>query len=343
MSDDALRIDIVIPTFNRGPALMRSIESLAAQPDLRGLQVIVVDDGSDIPAAQQIPAALRERLPITVIRQANAGPARARNAGVAASTADYIGFVDDDVCVDPGWLAAYGRAITAEAPGQFAYFGPLAAPANWRPTPWNRWEANTLRVEYGRMTAGEYDPTWRQFFTGNAVVRRDLITAAGGFNESFTRAEDIELGLRLKLRCGVTFRFIDDAIGWHYAHRSLESWLRIPRAYGHYDVLIDSLHPESGHTRKLVEELTERRSPVAKLIRTPARNATLRNGGVWAATRMAIVLSRVGAQKPASRLLSLAYDAEYSHAFFQDLAARDEQVEQSINRASTADGYAHTP
>ncbi len=343
MNDGPLRMDIIIPTFNRAAALVRCLESIAAQADRRGLMVIVIDDGSEVPAVECIPRSLSERLDIRVLRQENAGPARARNAGIAASNADYIGFVDDDVCIDPGWLAAYRRVISQDARGAFAYFGPLAAPANWRPTPWNRWEANTLRVEYGRMTAGLYEPTWRQFFTGNAVVRRDLILQAGGFNEGFTRAEDIELGLRLKLRCGVTFRFVNEAVGWHYAHRSLESWLRIPRAYGHYEVLIDTLHPESRHAETLFEELSERRSRMARLIRTPARNERLRAAGVWTATRAAIVLSRAGANLAASRLLSLAYDAEYSQAFFENFAvaqaSRLDRGEQPINSASTCGEY----
>jgi tRNA uridine 5-carboxymethylaminomethyl modification enzyme len=54
------------------------------------------------------------------------------------------------------------------------------------------------------MVDGVYDPTWRQFFTGNAVVRRDYLVDAGGFDESFTRAEDIELGPDQRLQAVIT-------------------------------------------------------------------------------------------------------------------------------------------
>src|SRR6185295_4881663 len=89
--------------------------------------------------------------------------------------------------------------------------GPLAAPPDWRPTPWNRWEAETVEAEYDRMIRGVYEPTWRQFFTGNAFLRRADFLDAGGFNETFRRAEDIELGYRLH-RLGCEFVFEPEAI-----------------------------------------------------------------------------------------------------------------------------------
>lgn len=333
-------IDIVMPTYNRHAAVVKALEAIAAQNAGNELGVIVVDDGSDTPVGDAISPELRERLPIRVLRQQNGGPARARNAGVAASTAEYIGFVDDDVRVDPGWLKAYRDAIEASS-GPTAFFGPLSLPANWRPSPWIRWEAETLAVEYGRMLAGVYEPTWRQFFTGNAVVRRDLILRAGCFDESFTRAEDIEMAIRLEGVCGTKFCFVPGAIGWHYAHRTLESWLRIPRAYGAFDVTIDETHPWTGHRERLTGELTHNRSRIARVVRGPARNDRLRAGGVFLATRSAWGLSAIGANRLSSRLLSLAYDVEHTNAFFRAANLADARRDGGlrINRPSTGDGY----
>ena len=65
----------------------------------------------------------------------------------------------------------------------------------------------------------------------------------GGFDESFKRAEDDELGLRLH-RYGCRFHFEPEAIAWHYSNRSLEAWLAIPRAYAHYDIVMDRQYPD---------------------------------------------------------------------------------------------------
>jgi glycosyltransferase involved in cell wall biosynthesis len=88
----AVTISVVIPTYNHAAYLREAIDSALAQT-LPPLEVIVVDDGSTDDTA----AVLRcygDR--IRTIRQANAGVAAARNAGVAAVIGDYIAFLDSD-------------------------------------------------------------------------------------------------------------------------------------------------------------------------------------------------------------------------------------------------------
>ncbi|MGE5597679.1 MAG: hypothetical protein ACM3S1_16770, partial [Hyphomicrobiales bacterium] len=189
------------------------------------------------------------------------------------------------------------------------------------------WEAHTLAREYGRMQRGVYEPTWRQFFTGNAIVRRADVIAAGGFNEHFTRAEDVELGRRLALR-GCRFVFEPKAIGWHYARRSLESWLRIPREYGEFDAEIDRLYPELHWRRVVRREQAERPWPV-RAARRVLGNRQVRPAAVRALVRGARAAYRVRLRSAALRGLSMAYDIEY-HAAFARASAR------TRNRASTA-------
>ncbi|MCA9307158.1 MAG: glycosyltransferase [Phycisphaerales bacterium] len=87
------RADVVIPTYNAGPSLRRAVDSALTLPMVA--RVIVVDDGSSEPP--QLAADPR----LTVIRQQNAGPAAARNAGIDASTADWIIFCDADDALLP--------------------------------------------------------------------------------------------------------------------------------------------------------------------------------------------------------------------------------------------------
>jgi hypothetical protein len=100
---------------------------------------------------------------------------------------------------------------------------------------WANWEEAALCRQYAAMTAGRWQATYRQFYTGNAAVRAQHIGAAGGFNVAFRRAEDVELALRLRDR-GLRFRFLPEAKGWHYISRSYAAWLRLPGAYGAADV-----------------------------------------------------------------------------------------------------------
>ncbi|OAI40734.1 hypothetical protein AYO38_05335 [bacterium SCGC AG-212-C10] len=304
-------IDIVIPTFNRHGPLNRCLDALRAQ-EYRDFGVIVVDDGSAPGIEQTIPATLRKDLNLRIVSSANGGPARARNLGVAESDAEFVAFIDDDVLAAPEMLRLHREAV-GDSPTKVS-FGPLVAPAGWQPTPWNLWEADKLSIEYDKMTAGVYEPTWRQFFTGNAFVRRRHILAAGGFDERFTRAEDVELGLRLA-GLGCDFAFVPGAIGWHHAERSLKSWLAIPRAYGRLDVAIDEIHPDEERAVNVEREMREMRTLPVRVARTVSSRRfgrpVVTNGSVGCAR----VLYAAGAKRLALRFLSLAFDAEYVTSF----------------------------
>jgi len=99
-------LSVVVPTRDRPAALRACLASLAAQEGAReALEVIVVDDGSRQPAAA-VAAEMASMLVVRTVRQANAGPAAARNAGARLASAAWLAFLDDDCRVAPGWLTA---------------------------------------------------------------------------------------------------------------------------------------------------------------------------------------------------------------------------------------------
>ncbi len=160
------------------------------------------------------------------------------------------------------------------------------------------------------MEQGLYEPTCRQFFTGNAVVRREDFEALGGFNEGLLRAEDIEFGLRLEER-GCHFMFVPSAAGWHESYRSAESWRRMARQYAAADGMIDRLHPRSGWAQMVAAERAARKGPT-RLLRRLDRPGSVHAaliGGVMFGARMAFAL---GARGASSRALGVAFDLEYS-------------------------------
>lgn len=102
-------LSVVVPTRDRPTALRACLASLAAQPGARDLlEVIVVDDGGIRPAAG-VTAAFAPHLVLRTLRQENAGPAAARNAGARLARADWLVFLDDDCRVAPGWATALAR------------------------------------------------------------------------------------------------------------------------------------------------------------------------------------------------------------------------------------------
>lgn len=96
-------VGVVIPYFQEEKGLLRrALESVAAQElpaDVR-LDVMVVDDGSPVPAWEEVDGFNAPPwVELTITAQANAGPAAARNSALdrlSEKNADYVAFLDSD-------------------------------------------------------------------------------------------------------------------------------------------------------------------------------------------------------------------------------------------------------
>lgn len=85
-------VSVIIPTYDRLPFLTKAVESVKAQ-SYNGYELIVVDDGSRDGTPEWVKSLGRD---IIYIRQANRGPAAARNAGIKAARTDLFAFLDSD-------------------------------------------------------------------------------------------------------------------------------------------------------------------------------------------------------------------------------------------------------
>ena len=92
-------VSIIVPVYNAQHYLHYCIDSILTQ-SYRRLEIVLIDDGStdDSPAMCDAYASKDPR--ITVIHQDNGGIAAAQNAGLDASTGDYIAFADNDDILD---------------------------------------------------------------------------------------------------------------------------------------------------------------------------------------------------------------------------------------------------
>jgi glycosyltransferase involved in cell wall biosynthesis len=183
----------VIPAYNCERYVARAIRSVLAQ---RGVTVecIVVDDGSSdatVSLVERFGSAVR------LIRQANAGAAAARNAGIAVSRAPYIAFLDADDFWLESKLLAQAKVLSANPrlplvstlwtwlpssadPEQFDFSGPTPDPNAWRILPgWT----TLLRDPY--------------LCTPTVVVNAAVARACGGFDSRLPSAEDVDFFLRV--------------------------------------------------------------------------------------------------------------------------------------------------
>jgi GT2 family glycosyltransferase len=249
-----IQVSVVLPTFNRLDRLKRVIAGLEAQTFPHDqFEVIVVSDGSS-DGTHEYMQSIASPLNITYLHQVNQGVSVARNAGVARASAALLLFVDDDVVPIPELMAEH---VASQAEKNQVVIGPMLNPADFVMSPWVRWEQLMLMKQYDDMNQQKWAPTPRQFYTGNASVPREWVVSAGGFDPALRRAEDVDLAYRLADR-GAQFAFNARAIGWHYAERSFESWIRIPYDYGRNDVIFARQRAQPWLLTKIASEYRRR-------------------------------------------------------------------------------------
>ncbi len=228
------RLSVVVPTFNRRERLAKVLLAFERQlPSNAGFEVIVVDDGSSDGTSDWLQSH-KTSFGLRHLQLTNGGPARARNAGVELASGEIVLFIDDDVEPMQELVAEHLRCHEAEK--DVVVIGPLGSLPSY-PQPWVAWEQKMVEAQYTAMQRGDWAPTFRQFWTGNASVPRAALLGVGGFDTTLKRAEDVELGLRLMQR-GLQFRFNSQARGVHHAERSLTSWEAMHSAYGRSEVAI---------------------------------------------------------------------------------------------------------
>lgn len=96
-------ISVIIPAYNVAPFLPRCLDSLLSQT-WQHFELIVVDDGSTDDTAAIVDAYAARDPRVHVLHQQNGGVSSARNAGLAASHGELIGFADGDDWVKPDYL-----------------------------------------------------------------------------------------------------------------------------------------------------------------------------------------------------------------------------------------------
>ena len=239
-------ISVIIPTYNRKESLQRTLAALGRQtyPADR-FEVIVVSDGSTDGTAEAVSAATYPYR-LRFLEQANSGPSVARNYGARAACGEVLVYVDDDIEPIDAFLEVHARAH--EADETLVLIGPQSMPPNERFPVWIAWEHVMLERQYTRFRSGEWQAGPNNLYSGNFSVRRKYLIGCGGFDETFKRQEDVELGYRLE-KLGLHFRFEGAADAFHRPVRTYESWYTTPYLYGVRDV---QMAKEKGQQQALI-------------------------------------------------------------------------------------------
>lgn len=229
-----MKLDVVVPTYNRSGLLQSAISSLLEAPIPPGLDVTIFvidnnskDDTEEVVRKIETESAGRVRY----IKETRQGLSYARNAGITAGSGDVIGFIDDDEEIDAQWYTVIAREFANPATqfigGPYLANCQIAMPS-WLPPGYNG-------------VIGVIEPKPRTVMNasfpgnlqgGNAVFRRAVFAQVGMFdlklgrsNKGLLSEEDAELYRRL-ISANVLGFHVPDLIIYHYIPAS-----RLTRGY----------------------------------------------------------------------------------------------------------------
>lgn len=246
-------LSVVIPTYNRIDALVKTLDSYKSQTILKEtpFEVVIVDDGSTDGTEKTIKK-IKSLYPFNIIyrkKEKNQGPASARNLGIKLAKGHLILITGDDVIATPSLfeehLDIHKRANNIAVLGY---------------TPWHQEIEITEFMKYILIRGHQFDYKklknqgfcdYGKFYTSNISLRKEWLKEEL-FDENFPGAafEDVELGYRLTKK-GLKIVFNKKAKAYHYHHIKEEEFYQKSRYSGRATVLMYKKHPEMKNMRIL--------------------------------------------------------------------------------------------
>lgn len=200
------RFSVIIPTLNEEKFLPALLTSLAGQTQ-KQFEVIVVD-GKSKDKTDAVAKKFAHKLPLTIAIE-ETGVSRQRNAGAKLAKAPWLVFVDADSVLFPQFMERISQYIEKTHSRFFTTWlksdgdDPADAIAGF---------LFNMGIEGGILIERPWAPG------PLTVVRRDVFTQIGGFNESVSYGEDHELGVTI-FRHGVPLDVLREILYIHSFRR----------------------------------------------------------------------------------------------------------------------------
>jgi glycosyltransferase involved in cell wall biosynthesis len=231
-------VSLVMPAWNPEPTWLReAVASALAQRDCR-IELIVVDDGSDMPVAELLAEVEDDRL--QVLRVPHGRVAVARNAGVEAASGDWFRFIDcDDVIVEDSTAHLLSLADGDEV---IAYGATLVCDEGLRPL------STVETTAQGRVAEA---CLLNRFATTihSLLYPRAVVEAVGPWEPSIVVSQDWDYALRAFERADVRG---DRRVATHYRMHGRMNSRNVPEGIRGYRLVVERYferNPERRGTR----------------------------------------------------------------------------------------------
>ncbi len=242
------QLSVVIPSHNDGEYLYEAVESaLDQKSSVTELEIIIIDDGSTEPESLKVISHWKSadsRIRV-FSNNTSQGAAAARNRGISLAKGEWIAFLDSDDSWTSGSLQSRWNVAEKDPTAQWIAGDYLRIYENGKRDPQGHYQSHTHRTDILQGQTMEPGSTIRLTrpvkeclaayipLTSTVLVKRELLSKVGGFEESLSISHDWHLWIRLAKEADLFF--VPEVVTLYRRHSSSLTQSQISLAASNFD------------------------------------------------------------------------------------------------------------
>jgi glycosyltransferase involved in cell wall biosynthesis len=235
-----MKFSIIVPVFNRPDEVEELLESITLQTFKEDFEVVIVEDGSTIPA-KTIVEKYTDKLNISYYFKTNSGPGDSRNYGMKRAQGNYFLIFDSDCILPPQYLTEVSKALKTNYVDCFG--GPDAAHDSFTTIQKAISYAMTAFLTTGGIRGGKKAVNKFQPRSFNMGISKEVFEKTKGFGQIHP-GEDPDLTIRI-WKAGYETVLIPEAYVYHKRRISWEKFHTQVRKFGMVRPILNLWHPKT--------------------------------------------------------------------------------------------------
>lgn len=205
-------VTVVIPVYNLENYVAETLRSVSRQT-FRDFEAVIIDDGSTDRSAEVVAQTIAGDDRFTLLKQQNAGSARARKAGIEMASGRYIAFLDGDDYIEPDFLERLTEAADDTLYDIIRCNGYIRVAPDYKTA--IKWQLPETESGYQYITemlcGRETACLWDKLYARRLFVEQNL--------KHYATKTGQDMLLNLEIACRNTRMLNIDYIGYNYVQR----------------------------------------------------------------------------------------------------------------------------
>jgi cellulose synthase/poly-beta-1,6-N-acetylglucosamine synthase-like glycosyltransferase len=248
-------VDILIAAKNEERYLGACLEALERQDyPKESYRIYVIDNGSSDNTVR-----IAQQHDVQVLSEPKGGAAAARNAGLAQSCSELVGFLDAHCVPEKNWIRLMAEQFeVAELGGCQGRIENKSVNERVQKYLNDSGVLSNERVLVDTISGKRNIYPW--ILSGNCMYRREALNEAGFFNQKLEACEDVDLAWRVVL-LGYQLAYVPEAKLVHYDCDSWHDFLKKGLSYGRGAATLAAIYKPHGAREKFLPKQIWSRKP----------------------------------------------------------------------------------